>query len=204
VSVVIYVEGGGGTNDLRRRCRDAFTRLLINCGYQERAFKIVACGPRNEAFKQFRLRFKNGQAENYIALWIDSEEPVADINKTWKHLATRDSSWIKPRAATDEQVLFMTTCMETLIAADRDTLKKHYGSRFKLNKLPPLARLEERRRDAILMALIQASGDKYEKGEESFRILAKLNPETLQSHLPSFHRTRQILNTVLPQNASPI
>ncbi len=73
--------------------------------------------------------------------------------------------------------------------------------------LPSLTDLESRHRHEVQVKLAYATrncSSPYAKGKRSFEILAKLNPEILQSQLPSFARTRQILNTVLPQNASPL
>jgi hypothetical protein len=67
---------------------------------------------------------------------IDSEDPVVDIEKTWQHLKTGDN-WERPAATSDDEVLFMTTCMESWIVADRETLKKHYGHKLHESALPP-------------------------------------------------------------------
>ena len=64
--------------------------------------------------------------KGYVALLIDSEEPLSNIDETWDHLMRRDR-WQRPRGAQDDQVLFMTTCMETWIVADYNALRAHFG-----------------------------------------------------------------------------
>jgi len=134
-----------------------------------------------------------------VILWIDSEDPMADIEATWEHLQTRDG-WKKPNDATNEQVLLMTTCMETWIVADQKTLQAHYGTDLQESALPALHKLEERTRAYIQNALTQATRkciNAYAKGKRSFEVLGKLDPATLSMHLPSFERVRRILDASL-------
>jgi hypothetical protein len=132
-------------------------------------------------------------------MWLDSEEPVADVEKTWKHLQNVQSvpAWDKPEGASDDQVLFMTTCMETWIVADRMALREHYGDALLESGLLSLVDLERRLRDEVQESLVHATRDcsnAYAKGKRSFEILGKLTPPILEKHLPSFVRVRRILN----------
>ena len=130
---------------------------------------------------------------------IDSEDPMTDIEATWAHLTTRDG-WQKPEGATDDQALMMATCMETWIVADRAVLKSHYGSDLQESALPALVNLESRPRDAVQNSLAHGTrncANKYEKGKRSFQIIGELTPNTLGVHLPSFVRTRRILDARL-------
>jgi hypothetical protein len=68
---------------------------------------------------------------------VDSEEPVKDVERTWNHLQKRDGLR-KPRNATDEQVLFMTTCMETWIICDWAALRERYGDKLQTSALLPV------------------------------------------------------------------
>ena len=135
-------------------------------------------------------------------MWIDSEEPMANIEAAWNHLenVTTVDRWIRPPNADDDQVLFMTTCMETWIVADRDALKEHYGHELQDSALPPLVNLELRSRYDVQKKLIHATrncSNAYSKGPRSFEILAKLSPAALIEYLPSFVRVRRILNEKL-------
>ena len=126
---------------------------------------------------------------------IDSEDPIANPEKTWEHLKKRDN-WDKPPAAADDQVLFMTTCMETWIVADPDTLQLHYGAKLQKNGLPPTDNLEQRHRHDVQDKLAHATtncSNAYAKGKRSFEVLAVLNPSAL-AKLPSFARMVRILD----------
>ena len=145
VTAYIYIEGD---SEAESGCRKAFRKLLENAGFNGKMPRLVASGGRNATFDDFRTKLKQSESGDYIAMLIDSEDPLGDIEKTWKHLKKRDN-WDQPPEATDDQVLFMTTCMETWIAADRATLKSHYKD-LQESALPPLDKLENRIRHDVL------------------------------------------------------
>ena len=135
-------------------------------------------------------------------MWIDSEEPMADIEKAWEHLGSVKTvqQWDRPDGANDDQVLLMTTCMETWIVADRATLKKHYGKKLQEAALPSFVDLEKRERHDVQDKLVRATrncSNYYAKGKRSFEILGKLAPAALEKYLPSFVRVCRILNDKL-------
>lgn len=193
---VIYLEGGGDSKGLHTRCREGFRKLLEKCGYEGNMPRLVACGGRESAFADFQVAHGSRAPEDFVAMLIDSEDPLNDREATWDHLKESDA-WEKPPAAADEQVLFMTTCMETWIITDRDSLKSHYGSALQVSALPPLEDMEERDRHDIQDALVHATRtckNAYMKGKRSFEILGKLEPGALKPHLPSFRRNIAILD----------
>lgn len=193
VRAVIYLEGGGSSKEVLARCREGFRNLLSRCQF-ENLPRLVACGSRGNAFSAFEIAHRANQAE-YVALWIDSEYPIDDINKTWDHLAAHDA-WNRPNGTSDEQVLLSTTCMETLIVADRETLRTYYGSRMQETALPRLFQLENRDRHEVFRKLVHATRsctNAYTKGSRSFQILGQLQPANLEKYLPSFVRIRRIL-----------
>lgn len=195
-TLTIYLEGGGDSDEIKRRCREGFRKLFESCKFK-RMPKLVACGGRGNAFDRFCTAHEAGQED--AILLVDSEDPMEDIEKTWTHLKARDN-WDKPSGAKDDQVLLMTTCMETWIVADRGALRAHYGSHLKENSLPSLVNLESRGRHTVQDALQNATKEcknKYEKGKKSFQVLAVLTPGTLEQHLPSFVRDRRILGETL-------
>ena len=117
----IYLEGGGESDDLQIRCREGFRKLLERCGYLGRMPKLVACGGRGAAFDAFQTALASARKGDFVALWIDSEDPVADIEAPWKHLQARDH-WDRPNGATDEQVTqsgFQCGCREGQETAPR-------------------------------------------------------------------------------------
>ena len=195
MSARIYIEGGGDSKELHIRCRAGFRQLLESCGFAGRMPKLISCGGRGAVFDDFMIAQANASDGEYIAMLIDSEEPLANIDQTWAHLIKRDG-WKQAPRADDDQVLLMTTCMETWIVADRQALRDHYGPTLQEANLPDQNNLESRARDAIYNALVQATRNcknRYAKGKRSFEILAKLNPAVLRQQLPSFARCDRIL-----------
>ncbi|MFM9885391.1 MAG: hypothetical protein ACKVQT_20385 [Burkholderiales bacterium] len=117
MSAHLCIEGAESKDD-QIRCHAGFRRLLEEAGFTGRLPRLSACGGRNLAFDDFKTAHANAKAGHFVAMLIDSEDPVADVEKTWQHLKVRDN-WDKPALADDEQVLFMTTCMETWIVAEK-------------------------------------------------------------------------------------
>ncbi len=161
--------------------------------------RLVACGGREAAFDDFVTAHACARDSDFIALWVDSEEPMADIERAWDHLRDRDG-WNAPPDCEDAQVLLMVTCMETWIVTDRATLRSHFGASLQVSALPALTNMEARTRDAVQNALVHATRscrNSYEKGKGSFEILGKLDPAVLREHLPSFVRCERILEEKL-------
>lgn len=198
----IYIEGGGDSKELHTRCREGFRQLFDKCGFQGRMPRLVACGGREATFDDFKTAHRSsvgtGEVE-YVAMLVDSEVPVADVERTWDHLAAHDG-WHKPEESDNDQVLFMTTCMETWITADRKALKAYYSKGLRERMLPELLDMESRGRKDVQNALARATEAckrNYRKGRQSFEVLAKLEPATLRQHLPSFARCERILRANL-------
>jgi hypothetical protein len=199
VKSVVYLEGGGDSKELHTRCREGFRKLLEKCGYAGNMPRLVACGGRGAAFDDFRWAHEKRTPGDFVALMIDSEDPPGDPEATWNHLTNRDG-WEKPPGSEDEQVLFMTTCMETWIVTDRHTLRNHYGNQLQVGALPAIEDIEGRDRHEIQDSLVRATRNcknAYQKGKRSFAILAELSPDALKPHLPSFRRDLRILDSKL-------
>ena len=203
VNSYIYLEGGASgpnSKNLNIRCQQAFHNLLDRMGFTGRKPRLVACGGRGAVYERFctEHRLEGG----YVAMWIDSEEPLESIDRSWKHLAgvTSVAAWERPAGASDDQILFMTVCMETWIVADREALRKHYGHQLQENVLPSLYQLEDKSRHDIQDRLERATRfckNVYAKGKHSFAVLSELDPEVLKQHLPSFVRVDRILKEKL-------
>lgn len=196
MSSYLYIEGGARglrSGRLRQDCQRAFRNLLERMGLPGPRPRLVACGSRNDVFDRFCIQLKSGE-HDYVAMWIDSEDPLSDVERTWDHLSARDL-WERPFGAVDEQVLFMTTCMETWIMADSQTLKRHYGTNLQETALLPLKDLEKRPRGEVQKVLIRATrncSNAYAKGCRSYAVFGSLDPLALES-LPSFARIKRIL-----------
>jgi hypothetical protein len=199
VSARIYIEGGGDSKELHARCREGFRRLFERCGLAGHMPRLVACGGREATYGDFTTAHRNASEGDYVAMLIDSEDPMNDIEKAWEHLKLRDG-WDCPEGANDEQVLLMVTCMETWIIVDHTTLCSHYDSRFEKLALPAMTIMESRHRETIQAALSSATQkckNPYAKGKRSFELGGKLSPDELRKHLPSFVRCERILGNNL-------
>ena len=194
----LYVEGGGDNKELKTRCREGFHKLLERSGFVGRLPRIIACGSRNDALDAFETALRR-DAVNFVGLLVDSEDPIADIEETWGHLKARDE-WDCPAGATDDQVMLMTTCMETWIVTDRAALRQHYKNCLQESALPAMSDPENRDRHIVQDALIRATrncSNAYAKSKRSFDALANVNPVELARHCPSFARMVRILDEKL-------
>jgi len=204
VNAFVYVEGGPSGPHSKEgtiRCREGFHKLLGNLGFSGRMPRLVPLGGRQAVYDRF-VTEHGKESGSYIAMWIDSEEPMGNIEAAWDHLEGVQTvgTWHRPPGADDNQVLFMTTCMETWIVADRDTMKAHYGHKLQISGLPSLAGLEQRSRHDVQDRLFHATrecANAYSKGTRSFEILGKLMPAALEPWLESFVRVRRILDKKL-------
>ena len=195
----LYIEGGGAGKDLQIGLKRGLGKLLENSGFRGRMPRLFISGGRTQTFDDFGAAHSQWGAQDYVAMLVDSEEPLANLEASWQHLLARDHR-LRPVGAEDEQVLFMTTCMETWIIADRRALAEHYGARLQANALPPLVALEERARGEIQDQLVHATrncANVYRKGKRSYAILGRLDPTTLAPLLPSFRRVLRILDRKL-------
>lgn len=198
MSVKIYVEGGGDSKEQHVRCREGFRKLIEKAGFRGRMPAIIAGGGRQSTYDSFKIAAAASAEASYPMLLVDSEDPVQDEDTVpdsaavWIHLKSRDN-WDRPAGAKNDQAQLMVTCMETWIIADREALHTIFGASLRTNALLPQNDLEARTRQDVHNALEHATQDcgrdrAYRKEARSFQVLAQLNPETLNQHLPYFRR----------------
>lgn len=174
----MYLEGGGN-NSLNRECREGFAKLFEKLGL---TVQFVACGSRNNAFKDFKNAALSSVG-SWPILLVDSEEPVSAPTKR-EHLTRRDPTWQFPENVTERQIQLMTTCMETWLICDRPALKEYFGQCFKESSLPAVGSIEEKDHHEVIEALEAATRDCgkdkcYNKGKHSFKLLARIDPNWL-------------------------
>jgi len=88
VNAFVYVEGGPSGADSKEgtiRCREGFHKLLDRSGFTGRKPRIVTLGGRERFMIGFVTSIRR-RLEANVAMWIDSEEPMANIEAAWDHL----------------------------------------------------------------------------------------------------------------------
>lgn len=198
VKAKLYLEGGGDSNALNVACRRAFRILMERAGFKGRMPRLVASGSRENAYHGFRAEHESSSPDAYVALLVDSEEPVRTPDRPWKHLEARDG-WPQPPGASQEQVLLMITCMETWLSADRKALRTVFGPEVNEGALPSVHGLESRSRQDVQNALKRATAQcrvRYAKGVVSFRVLEHVSSDTLRetTSLSAFRRFLSVLD----------
>ena len=180
VKITIYVEGGGDSNRSKTKCHQGFGEFFKKLGIistPEIKLHIVACGSRNEAFKDFCKTLKSKNSDINLLL-IDSEKAIDNNHNVWQHLYEVEK-WQKPEKSTNEQLHFMVECMENWFMADVRTLADYYGKDFNQNALPKNAHIENIAKTALLDSLKEATKNttkgKYSKGNHSFEILSRID-----------------------------
>lgn len=193
VTLTIYVEGGGKSKSLNTRCKEGFSEFLSKSGLSGAMPRVFASGSRESAYSDFCTAVANGQA---AMLLVDSEAPVAAGHRQgramagwmpWAHLANHDR-WNKPARSDDADCHLMVQCMESWILADRRTLEAFFGKGFQSNALPTQSRSVEDIRPAkcftaLKSATLQCKA-RYAKGELSFKLLARIDPDEVTKSLP--------------------
>ena len=140
--IAIYMEGGGTGKENRAALRqgmDAFLQSLKEAARNKALrWKLVCCGPRDEAFRGFRNAVNNGEDVVNVLL-VDAEGPVEQSSRN--HLTGRDH-W-DLGFAEEEWVHLMVQAMEAWIVADPEALAAYYGRQgFRVNQLPRAKNLE--------------------------------------------------------------
>ena len=196
MKVKVYVEGGGDGKSLRTRCRQGFSSFFAKSNLAGRMPQIIACGGRNSAFDKFRTALGSRNAEEFIVLLVDSEDPVADGAGPWLHLRTRDG-WERPDEATNENAYLMVQCMEAWFLADKDGLAAYFDQGFNRNALPGRREIEDVAKGDVLEGLKNATRQckkgEYGKGRHSFDILERIDPAKVVDASPHASRLVETL-----------
>jgi Domain of unknown function (DUF4276) len=202
--LVLYVEGGGDSKQLLSMCREGFRAFFEKLGFETRLLKIVACGPRQSAYENFRLAHETSKPTDFIGLLVDSECGLLSEN-LWEHVRLRvGDGWEKPIWADDKQLLFMTQCMETWLCADLEALQDYYGQNFKPKSIPRRNNLEEvpksvarngknQIEEKLKLATKDTTKGAFSKGNHSFDLLERVSPDKVLERCPRFKESVQEL-----------
>ena len=188
MSVKLYVEGGGDSKALKTECRKGFRKFLERAGLAGNMPGIVACGSRQNAYDSFETAHAS-QAE-VAMLVVDAEGPVT-ASGPWEHLNARDG-WDRPDAASDGQCHLMVQMMESWFLADTDALESVYGQGFRPQSLPQNPNIEQVPKQDVDSGLAGATRDtkkgRYNKGRDSYEILAHVDPARITNASPYARR----------------
>ncbi len=194
--IKVFVEGGGETNLLRRKCRQGFSKFFSKTGLEGRMPSIVASGSRRNAFDDFRAALRNPGKYDFIVLLVDSEGPVT--TGPWQHLKKKPDNWDQPSGTTDDQVHLMVQCMEAWFLADKESLVAYYGNDFNQHALPARQDIENIAKNDVLNSLKNATSSvskgEYGKGRHSFDILGLIDPIKVIAASPQAKRLVDTLN----------
>lgn len=180
--VQVFVEGGGDSESLRSECRRAFSKLSERAGFKGKMPTFVACGTRRNAFERFVTACASA-AEKDSLLLVDSEEAVKPSTSPWEHVRQRaGDGGGRPPGAADENLHFMTECLEAWLLTDPQALAKHYGQDWNKSAFPARSDIEKISKNELYQILKRVAGPRgYSKGEDSFKILALVDTKKLRS-----------------------
>lgn len=176
--VRIYVEGGGDGKESKAQLRQGFSQFLNDLRNVARSkgirWQIIACGPRNAAFRNFQHALED-HPHAFNVLLVDAEAPVN--GPPLKHLNYRDG-W-RTSGLADEQCHLMVQIMEAWLIADVETLRRFYGQGFNSNHIPNNPNVENISKQTLVSALKVATQNttkgEYHKIRHGPKILAQLN-----------------------------
>jgi hypothetical protein len=111
VTVKVYVEGGGDSKALQTKCRQGFSEFFRTAGLARRMPRIVACGARSSAYRDFRTAHSRGGVD-FPMLLVDSEGPMGHSDP-WEHVRQRPGDqWTRPEGASEDHLHLMVQTME--------------------------------------------------------------------------------------------
>lgn len=182
----IYAEGGGEGQLLDTLFRQGWSAFFRSAGLEGRMPSVIRCGSRESAFDDFRTAVRNPRPGVLPLLLVDSEAAVDPRQSAWEHLKALDG-WDRPQGVADDQAFLMVQVMETWFFADRDLLRRFFGSALREKHLRAWPDLEAVPKATVLAALEAATaacGPRYAKGRISFDLLAGLDARVVEGACP--------------------
>ena len=209
--VIVYIEGEGGGRGSRRRYNDGEFRKSWKQFLQPLAdtarnngvdfFRCVPGRGGTMTTETFSKPLPKDEGALRILL-IDSEAPVADINKPWDALGVKAPDW-----ADEKNCYLMVQCLETWLLADVDSLKAHYDkskSCFDEKKIKAWQNLEGTERKTLQDALVKATANclnPYEHADGNL-IIAVVDRDKLKA-LSSVERLFKEFEEKIKEYAQP-
>jgi hypothetical protein len=185
----VFVEGGGSSRGQQAQIREGFCKLFTKVLGAQPKPKVIACGGRDEAFKDWKRALKSNPDTRCLLL-VDSEDPVVspDVDP-WAHVRMRkDDGWEKPAGTTDEQLHFMVQAMESWLIADPEALEAYYRQGFHKDRLPARKDVEAIPKLQLYDALERATKDTKTKGRyqksHGFVLISLIDPTKVAAAAP--------------------
>jgi hypothetical protein len=199
VRIKLYIEGGGDSQLQDTLFRQGWQKFFEKAGLTGRMPATVRGGGREQTFDLFRTAVKHRRPGELPLLLVDSEETVPAGRANWQHLNLRDR-WERPDGSHEHDAYLMICCMETWLLADRDALRRYFGSEWRDNAIPEWAQIESVPKERVFQALAQATQacekKKYTKGKVSFDVLAEIDPAKVAEKCPAAGALLQTLRSV--------
>ena len=187
VTAKLYIEGGGEGRELEIRFRKGWQTFFDAAGVGGQT-KVVRGGGRQQTFKRFTSAVRDHRGDTLPLLLVDSEGPVQPGHSPWQHLwARKDDRWPRPDGVGDDQAFLMVQFMETWFLADKEGLRRYFGSGFSEQAIKQWPELEAVPKDTASNALEQATAKcrkGYAKGRTSFELLAHIDPARVSAACP--------------------
>jgi Domain of unknown function (DUF4276) len=183
VSMKLYIEGGGDGQLLDTLFRQGWSQFFRAADLVGRMPRIVRGQGRDQTFDMFRTAVTQAPPGVLPLLLVDSEDRVAAHHTVWQHLKARDN-WDRPPGAADDQAFLMVQVMETWFLADRDRLRRYFGTSLRENHFSQWPDLEQVSKATVLEALKKATAGctkQYSKGKISFELLGGLSPGSVRA-----------------------
>lgn len=184
--VRIYIEGGGEGQLLDTQFRQGWRHFFEAAGFAGWMPGVVRGQGRSQTFDLFATAVENPRGALPLLL-VDSEGPVEEGLSVWQHLEARDG-WQRPAGATEDQAFLMVQVMETWFLADRELLKRYFGSELREHHLRQWPNLEAVPKITVFEALEKATAGcpkRYSKGKVSYELLGLLNPQKVETASPN-------------------
>jgi Domain of unknown function (DUF4276) len=184
VTAKIYIEGGGEGQLLDTLFRQGWTAFFRSTGLEGRMPRVVRGQGRDPTIDLFATAGTNPRPGELPLLLVDSEGPF-EARTAWEHLGQR------PLGAGDDQAFLMVQVMEAWFLADRDLLRRYFGSSLRDNALPAWPSIEDVPKEDVLNTLRRATAAcpvPYSKGKVSFELLTELSPQRVEAACPNARR----------------
>ena len=193
VRVRIFIEGGGRGEVSDEIFKNSWRDFFASAGLAGKMPKVVRGRSRTSTYRKFRNA--RPRANEILLLLVDSEGPVETGRSAWEHLRQRrEDGWVRPNWADANSAYLMVQFMETWFLADPNALRRYfYRSSGNMTHTPAQeamiihnrkSGLESMDKATVMSRLDRLTGNRYEKGKVSFKLLSEVDPNRVADACP--------------------